>query len=156
MKAVYPGTFDPVTNGHLDIIERALKIFDSLIVAVTDNPGKKSLFSLKERVDMLKQVTKNKRIEVNIFSGLLTAYMKKKKIRTIIRSLRAVSDFDYEFQMTVMNRELDNNVDTVFLMTDKEYFYLNSSSVKEIARHKGKLLNLVPKEVEDRLRKKFG
>ena len=82
--------------------------------------------------------------------------MKKKKIRTIIRSLRAVSDFDYEFQMTVMNRELDNNVDTVFLMTDKEYFYLNSSSVKEIARHKGKLLNLVPKEVEDRLRKKFG
>ena len=156
MKAVYPGTFDPVTNGHLDIIERALKIFDSLIVAVTDNPDKKSLFSLKERVDMLKQVTKNKRIEVNIFSGLLTAYMKKKKIRTIIRSLRAVSDFDYEFQMTVMNRELDNNVDTVFLMTDKEYFYLNSSSVKEIARHKGKLLNLVPKEVEDRLRKKFG
>jgi len=155
MQAVCPGTFDPITNGHLDIIKRALRVFDSIIIAVGENPNKKALFTTDERKDMVKQAVKNLNVEVDSFSGLLVNYLKKKNLKTIIRSLRAVSDFDYEFQMTITNRELDNNVDTVFLMTDKEYFYLNSGLVKDIAKHNGSLSKLVPGFVEKKLKEKF-
>lgn len=155
MQAVYPGTFDPVTNGHLDIIKRALKIFDKIIVAVGDNPVKKALFTTDERIKMLKESTKNLSVEIDSFSGLLVDYLKKKNSKTIIRSLRAISDFDYEFQMTITNRELDDNVDTLFFMTDKEYFYLNSGLVKQVAKHNGDLSKSVPKFVEKKLKEKL-
>lgn len=155
MEAVYPGTFDPVTKGHMDIVKRALKIFDKVIVAVGENPAKKSLFTTAERTEMLKKATKELNVGVDTFSGLLVDYLKKKNIRIIIRSLRAVSDFDYEFQMTITNRELNNEVDTIFFMPDKEYFYLNSGLVKQIAKHNGNLSSFVPKFVEEELKSKL-
>lgn len=155
MKAVYPGTFDPVTNGHIDIIKRALKIFDKIVIAVGENPTKQAVFPTSERIEMLKESTKGLSVEVDNFEGLVVDYLKKQKINTIIRSLRAVSDFDYEFQMTITNRELDGDVDTVFFMTDKEYFYLSSGLVKQIAKHNGNLSKLVPSFVEQKLKEKL-
>jgi pantetheine-phosphate adenylyltransferase len=153
--AVYPGTFDPITNGHLDVIERALKIFDKLAIAVSSNPGKDLLFSTEERIDMIKAATKGMNVDVFAFGSLLVDFMKRKKLKFVIRGLRAVSDFDREFQMAVANKDIENSVETIFIMTDKKYFYLNSTMVKEMARYGGPLSGLVPKNVEEALRKKF-
>ena len=154
--AIYPGSFDPVTNGHIDVIERALKIFDKVIVAVGDNPGKKPLFTTKERIDMLKESTSHlKNIEIDFFSGLLLGYAKSKNSKVIIRGLRAVSDFEFEFQRALINRVVDSDVETVFIMTKEDYVYLNSSIVKEMAMFNGKVSGLVPKIVEKKLREKF-
>lgn len=153
--AIYPGSFDPATNGHIDIIKRALKIFDKLIIAVLENPEKKPFFSAAERKEMLKASTQNLNVEIDSFNGLLVEYCKKKGCSTIIRSLRAVSDFEYEFQMAVINRKLNPGIETAFLMTDKEYFYLSSSIVKQVARDKGDISNLVPPVVREKLKEKF-
>ncbi len=153
---IYPGSFDPITNGHIDVIKRALKLFDRVVVAVGDNPGKKPLFSTKERLELIRESTKSlKGVEVDSFSGLLINYVKKKKSNFIIRGLRAVSDFDFEFQRALMNRVVDENIDTVFIMTKEHYVYLNSSIVKEMAQFGGKLNGLVPEIVEKRLKEKF-
>ncbi len=154
--AVYPGSFDPATNGHIDVIERALKLFDRIIVAVGDNPGKKPLFSTKERIEMLKESTKHlKNLEIDSFSGLLLDYAKSKNSKIIIRGLRAVSDFEFEFQRALLNRVVDSGIETVFIMTKEDYVYLNSSIIKEIAMFQGKVTGLVPKIVENKLREKF-
>lgn len=154
--AVYPGSFDPVTNGHIDVIERALKLFDKVVVAVGDNPEKKPLFTTKERIDMLKESTKHlKNIEIDSFSGLLLDFVKSKNSRIIIRGLRAVSDFEFEFQRALLNRVVNEEVETVFIMTKEHYVYLNSSIIKEMAMFGGKVNGLVPKIVEEKLKGKF-
>ncbi len=154
--AVYPGSFDPVTNGHLDVILRATKLFDQVIVAVTDNPSKPATLSAKERVKLLQGILANyPRIKVEHFNGLLVDYLKRKKAPVIIRGLRAISDFDYEFQIASMNRQLYPQAETVFLMPDESYTYLSSSLVKEIARLGGKIEGFVPPEVEKFLQKKL-
>src|SRR3989338_6435876 len=154
--AVYPGSFDPVTNGHIDVIERALKIFDKVIVTVGDNPGKKPTFTTEERMEMLKESTKHlKNIEIGSFSGLLLDFVKSKNSKIIIRGLRAVSDFEFEFQRALMNRVVNGDIETVFIMTKEDYVYLNSSIVKEMAMFGGKVNGLVPKIVEEKLREKF-
>lgn len=154
--AVYPGTFDPVTNGHLDIIERASGLFDKVIVTIALNSNKKPLFTKEERKDMILSVTgKFKNIEVDSFDGLLVNYAKKKNASAIIRGLRAVSDFEYEFQMSLTNRKLAPEVNTIFLMPHEKYTYLNSSLVKELAKFKGKIECFVPDYVRKKLEKKF-
>ena len=154
--AVYPGSFDPVTNGHIDVIERALKIFDKVIVTVGDNPGKKPTFTTEERMEMLKESTKHlKNIEIGSFSGLLLDFVKSKNSKIIIRGLRAVSDFEFEFQRALLNRVVNGDIETVFIMTKEDYVYLNSSIVKEMAMFNGKVNGLVPKIVEERLKEKF-
>ncbi|MDO8480450.1 MAG: pantetheine-phosphate adenylyltransferase [Nanoarchaeota archaeon] len=153
--AVMPGSFDPVTNGHLDVLERALKIFDKVIIAIGENPRKQYLFSVDERKAMLRQATKGLPVEIDHFSGLLTDFAKNKGAVAIVKGLRAVSDFEYEFQAALMNRKLDNEIETVFVMTRGMYCYLSSSIVKEVASLGGKLTGLVPKQVESALRKKF-
>lgn len=161
-EAVYPGTFDPVTLGHIDLIERALKIFEKIIVAISE--GKNYCFSKEERLNLTysaikerfgEYVIKEKIIEVEVFSGLLVDYLKKRNVKFIVRGLRAVSDFDYEFQMALTNRKLYPEVDTIFLMTDERYLYLSSSLVKEIGSFGGKLSGLVPNCVEKKLIEKF-
>ncbi len=155
--AVYPGTFDPVTNGHIDIIERALKLFDKLYVLVGDNPQKAPTFTGGERVEMLKQALKknNNRIEVEHFDGLLLNYVKKKKSNVIIRGLRAISDFEFEFSRALLNREMDKNIETIFIMTKDDYAFLSSSIIKEIAMFGGSVKGFVPKIVEKKLKEKF-
>jgi len=151
--AVYPGSFDPATLGHIDIIERAAKLFDLLYVAVIINPGKEAAFSIAERVAMLKETLRGKKnVRVDCFDGLLVDYVKRVKATSIVRGLRAVSDFDYEFQMALFNRKLDPNVETIFMMTDYKYSYLSSSLAKDIARLGGKIKELVPASVEKRLK----
>jgi pantetheine-phosphate adenylyltransferase len=155
--AVYPGSFDPVTFGHIDVIRRSLKIFDRVIVAVLENDVKKPLFTLDERVAMIKgALAGEKNVDVDHFSGLLVDYMKKKNALFTVRGLRAMSDFDYEFQMAVANKDMVPAMETVFVVTDKKYFYLNSRLVKELARFGGPLSELVPENVELALKKKFG
>ena len=155
--AVYPGSFDPVTFGHLDVIERALKIFDKIVIAVGDNPQKKPLFTVDERIEMIRESTKNyKNIEVDRFDGLLLNFIKRKNSRIIIRGLRAVSDFEFEFQRALLNRKVDRDTETVFIMTKEDYVYLNSSIVKELAMFGGKVKDLVPAIVENKLKEKFG
>jgi pantetheine-phosphate adenylyltransferase len=154
--AVYPGTFDPVTKGHVDLVERSLSIFDELIVAIAANPRKQPLFSLAERIDMFAKVTRQfKRVKIEGFDGLLVDYIKRKKAVGIIRGLRAVSDFEYEMQMALMNRRLDNTIETVFLMPNEEYSFITSTIVKEAASYGGDVSSLVPKIVVEKLRKKF-
>ena len=154
--AVYPGSFDPATNGHIDVIERALKIFDKVIVAVGDNPEKKPLFSTKERMAMLRESTKHlKNLEIDSFSGLLIDYVKRKNSRIIISGLRAVSDFEFEFQRALLNRVVDNEIETVFIMTKEHYVYLNSSIIKEISMFGGNINGMVPGIVEKKLKEKF-
>ncbi|MDF2883376.1 MAG: coaD [Clostridiaceae bacterium] len=146
--AVYPGSFDPVTNGHLDIIRRASRIFDEVIVSVLINPTKTGLFDIDERVSLIKKVTNNiPNVKVESFSGLLVNYMKEKKASIIIKGLRAVSDFEYEFQMSHINKKLDHNIETVFMMTDAETFYLSSTAVKQVAMFGGSIKDLVPDEI---------
>ncbi len=154
--AVYPGSFDPVTNGHIDVIERALNIFGKVIVTVGDNPGKKPTFTIEERVELLKECTKNlKNIEIGSFSGLLLDYVRGKNSKIIIRGLRAVSDFEFEFQRALMNRVINSEIETIFIMTKEHYVYLNSSIIKEMAMFGSKLNGLVPEIVEKKLRERF-
>jgi len=154
--AVYPGSFDPITNGHVDVIEKSLAFIDKVIVAVADHSRKNPLFSVKERVDLIKGVYRNNsRVEVDKFDGLLVNYLEKKGINIILRGLRAVSDFEYEFQMVLANRKLDRKIETVFLMPGEEFFFISSSVVKEIAVLKGDVSTFVPKIVSDALKKKF-
>lgn len=154
---VYPGSFDPITNGHLDIIQRASKIFDKVIVAVLENPEKKNpLFNVNERVELIKRVTKDiENVEVESFKGLLIDFMRKKESKIIIKGLRAVSDFEYEFQMALMNNKLDENIETLFMMTSSQYSYLSSSSVKQVAMYGGCLRGLVPDEIINDIKEKF-
>ena len=155
--AVYPGTFDPVTNGHLDLIQRSLRIFDEVIVAVAANPKKQPLFSLDERIAMLKTATNDcKSVVIEGFTGLLVEYAKEKKAAGIIRGLRAVSDFEYEMQMALMNRRLDSNVETVFMMPSEEYSFITATIVKEVASYGGDVVTLVPPVAAEKLKKKFG
>ena len=154
--AVYPGTFDPITNGHLDIIERASDIFDKVIVTIALNTNKTPLFSKEERREMIKLVTKKfKNVEVDSFDGLLVKYTAKKNATTIIRGLRVLSDFEYEFQMSLTNRKLAPEINTIFLMPNEKYAYLNSSLVKELARFKGEIKSFVPDLVRKKLNEKF-
>ncbi|NEZ46024.1 pantetheine-phosphate adenylyltransferase [Clostridium niameyense] len=145
---VYPGSFDPVTNGHLDIIERASKVFDKLIVGVLVNPEKKGLFSVEERVEIIKKVVKDyDNVEVEAFSGLLINFLKEKQSKIIVKGLRTVSDFEYEFKMALMNNKLDPSIETVFMMTSAKYSYVSSSSVKQVAMFGGCIKELVPDEI---------
>lgn len=156
-RAVYPGSFDPVTNGHLDVIERAARLYDEVIVAIAHNEAKTGgLFSFEERVDLLeKVVAHHANVRVTQFSGLLVDYARQAEAQVIIRGLRAVSDFEYEFQMALMNRKLDDNVETMFLMPKEEYTYLSSRLVKEIARLGGAIDVFVPDCIARALREKF-
>jgi pantetheine-phosphate adenylyltransferase len=156
--AVYPGTFDPVTNGHIDLVERSLRIFDELIVAVAANPKKQPLFSLEERIELFRRVVTRyrRRVRIEGFDGLLVDYVKRKKAVGIIRGLRAVSDFEYEMQMALMNRRLDSDIETVFLMPNEEYSFITSTIVREAASYGGDVSSLVPKVVVEKLKKKFG
>ncbi|MCS7253305.1 MAG: pantetheine-phosphate adenylyltransferase [Armatimonadota bacterium] len=156
LRAIYPGTFDPITNGHLDIIERAAKIFDELIVAVATNPVKKPLFSLEERVLMIREACAHlPNVRVESFNGLLVEFARSLDARVIVKGLRAVSDFDYEFQMASMNRKLAPDIETVFIMTSLEYAYLSSSIIKEAAMLGGCVQGLVPHSVLPRLKEKL-
>jgi len=155
--AVYPGSFDPVTNGHLDIIHRAAKVFDRVIVAVLNNTSKNPLFTLEERMDLLRQVTADcPNVEVDGFRDLLVNYLKSKNVNLIVRGLRAVSDFEYELQMASTNRKLDENIETFFMTSTPKYSYLSSSIVKEVARFHGPVGDLVPPEVAEALQQKYG
>ena len=154
--AVYPGTFDPVTNGHLDIIKRAAILFDKVIVAVLINQNKKPVFTVKERLKHLKQITKEiPNVEVDSFDGLLAEYMKKKNSRIAVRGLRAVSDLEYEFQIANTNRVLNKEMDTIFLMPRARYTYLSSSMVREVYSLGGRLQDYVPEVVEKALIKHY-
>jgi pantetheine-phosphate adenylyltransferase len=155
--AVYPGTFDPITNGHLSIVNRALKIFDKLIIAILNNPQKEPLFSIEERMAMIKDVLKSKsNIEVDVFDGLLVDYVIEKKSNVVLRGIRALSDFEYEFQMALMNRKLNRDVQSIFLMTDYKWFYISSTIIKEAASFNGDISGLVPPSVCRKLKEKFG
>ena len=155
-RAIYPGSFDPVTYGHLDIIRRARLIFEEVIVVVAVNPLKDSLFTLEERVSFMKRaLTKYKGVKVESYEGLTVEYAKTKKARTIIRGLRATSDFDYEFQMAVTNRKLSQQVDTIFLMPSESLFYISSRLIKEIARLKGDISAYVPSFVAKNIRERL-
>jgi len=154
--AIYPGTFDPVTYGHLDLIQRASRIFDKVIVAVAANGHKKPLFTFEERLSLLKEATKDiKGIEVDSFEGLVVEYARKKGVRVIIRGLRMISDFEYEFQMALTNRRLASDVETVFLMPSENYSFLSSTLLKEAAVLGADISSFVPHFVEDQLKKKM-
>ncbi|MBI3317115.1 MAG: pantetheine-phosphate adenylyltransferase [Candidatus Omnitrophica bacterium] len=155
-RAIYPGSFDPVTYGHLDLIKRALSIFDEVIVVVAINSSKGTLFSVEERMNFLSRSLKNtKGVKVESYEGLTVDYAVSKKAPTLIRGIRATSDFDYEFQMALTNRRLSKAVDTVFLMPSESHFYLSSRLIKEIAARKGNLDDYVPPFVAKSLREKF-
>ncbi|MGL4731603.1 MAG: pantetheine-phosphate adenylyltransferase [Clostridium sp.] len=152
-KAVYPGSFDPITKGHLDIIKRASYIFDEVVVAVLINPDKKGWFTIEERVEQIKKVTSNmSNIKVKSFSGLLVDFMNDEQIDVIIKGLRSMSDFDYEFQMALMNKKLDKTKETLFMMTNSKYSYLSSSSIKQVALFGGCLENLVPEVTQEEVK----
>ena len=154
--AIYPGTFDPITNGHLSILKRGLEIFDKVIIAILHNPQKIPLFSIEERMDLIKEVVKDMpNVEVDSFEGLLVDYAQTKKSNVILKGLRAISDFEYEFQMALMNRRLRRDVQSLFLMTDYKWFYISSTIVKEAAGLGGDISGLVPKPVEKKLKEKF-
>ena len=149
---IYPGSFDPLTFGHIDVVERAVKIFDKVIVAVAKNPDKAPTFTLQERVAMIKEVTKNQpKVEVDAFDGLLVEYAEKKGASVILRGIRALTDFEYEFQMALTNRKLADNIETIFMMPSESYSYLSSRIIKEIARLGGDIRDFVPESVAKRL-----
>jgi pantetheine-phosphate adenylyltransferase len=153
--AVCPGSFDPVTNGHIDIIERASMMFDELIVGVFHNVNKKPLFTMQERVDLLTEATKHlKNVKVTSFHGLLNEYVKQQGSRIIVRGLRAISDFEYEFQRALLLKHLDPEIETVFMMTSNEYSFLSSSGIRELANFQGEIKGLVPKCVEIAIKQK--
>lgn len=155
--AVCPGSFDPITYGHLDIIQRASKVFDTVIVAVGVNTAKNPLFTVEQRMELIRQVTKDiPNVKIDSFQGLLIDFMRQKKATTIIRGLRAVSDFEYEMQVASINRKLDDSIETFFMMTNNKYSYLSSSIVREVAKYHASVSELVPPEVEEALLHKFG
>jgi pantetheine-phosphate adenylyltransferase len=155
--AVYPGSFDPITNGHISILRRALTIFDSVTIAIASDSTKKTLFSLDERIDMIRESTKDENnVIVDSFNGLLIDYVVGKKSNVILRGMRALSDFEYEFQMSLMNRKLNKNIQTIFLMTDYKWLYISSTIIKEVAGLKGTIEGLVPDIVCRKLKEKFG
>jgi pantetheine-phosphate adenylyltransferase len=154
--AVFPGSFDPITNGHIDIINRGANIFDEIVVAVVENPGKTPLFSIGERVEMIEKIfADSKNIKVDSFSGLLIDYVRKLGASVVIRGLRVISDFEYEFQMALMNRRLAPDIETLFMMPNETYTYLSSRLVREIASFGGSVNGLVPPLVEERMRRRF-
>ncbi|MBA4417558.1 MAG: pantetheine-phosphate adenylyltransferase [Syntrophus sp. (in: bacteria)] len=154
--AVYPGSFDPITNGHLDILMRGLELFDKVIVAVAFNIEKKALFTVEDRLELIQQaVNYNENVLVDSFNGLLVDYVKKVNARFVIRGLRAMSDFEYEFQMASMNRNLNKGMDTLFMMTSKDYYFISSRTIKEVTEFGGSVKGLVPEIVEKRLKEKF-
>lgn len=154
--AIYPGSFDPVTNGHINLIERAARIFEHVVVAVAKNPQKQSLFSVEERVNLLRKVTeKIAKVEVDAFDGLLVDYVRRRGAKIVIRGLRAVSDFEYEFQMAHMNHKLYPELETIFMVTGADEFYISSQLVKEVARLGGCVEGLVPAVVQEALKAKF-
>ena len=154
---IYPGSFDPVTYGHIDIIKRALKISDRVIVAVAHATGKNILFDVRERVEMLERALRGmKGVEVDDFDGLVVDYVRKKKARVVIRGLRMISDFEYEFQMALTNRKLDDNVETIFMMPSESYSYLSSKLIKEAASLGADLKGFVPRFIEDKIKEKLG
>ncbi|RKH16034.1 pantetheine-phosphate adenylyltransferase [Corallococcus praedator] len=154
--AIYPGSFDPLTNGHLSLIQRSLKMFDRLIVAIAVNPKKTPLFSQEERIELIRDAVQDSRVEVDAFHGLLVDYVHQRQVGVVIRGLRAVSDFEYEFQLANMNRKLAPDIDTVFMMTGEDYFYISSQLVREVASFGGNVEGLVPPNVYAGLKKKFG
>jgi len=155
-RAVYPGMFDPITNGHLDLIQRSLQLFDELIVAVVANPGKAPLFTVKERLEMIDEATTGlSNLRISSFDGLLIDLVARERADVIVRGLRAVSDFEYEFQMALMNRKLRNTIETVFLMPDERYTYISSRLIKEVAGLGASVTGMVPPVVEKRLAEKF-
>ena len=154
--AIYPGSFDPLTSGHVNIIARSIEIFDQVVVAVLNHPDKRSLFSPEERMDLIEQVfAEEPRVSVDRFDGLLVDYVRQRGAHTVIRGLRAPQDFEYEFQMTMMNRRLAPDLDTVFMMTDEEYFYISSRTVKEVASLRGNIDGLVPDVVKAAIQQKM-
>ena len=154
--AVYPGSYDPLTNGHIDIIERGLKIFDKIVVATLHNPQKKGLFSIEERMDILRETfDDHEGIEVDSFEGLLVDYLEEKGIRTVVRGLRAISDFEIEFQMALMNRSIEPDCETIFLVPSINYSFVSSRLVKEIYQLGGEIKGVVPPVVDKKLREKF-
>ena len=154
--AIYPGSFDPITNGHLDIISRGAKIYDKLIVAVLVNVDNRCLFTIEERVDLIKRVTKHiDNVEVLSFDGLLVDFAKLHNSKVILKGLRTMSDFEYEFQMALMNSKLDSDIETVFMMTSSAYSYVSSSSVKQVAKFGGNIRGLVPEELISEVKDKF-
>ena len=155
-RAVYPGMFDPITNGHLDLIQRSLQLFDELIVAVVANPSKAPLFTVKERLELIDEATTGlSNLRINSFDGLLIDLVARERADVIVRGLRAVSDFEYEFQMALMNRKLRNTIETVFLMPDERYTYISSRLIKEVAGLGASVTGMVPPVVEKRLAEKF-
>jgi pantetheine-phosphate adenylyltransferase len=155
--ALYPGSFDPPTNGHLSIIQRGLKMFDGLIVAVLRNPAKDAVFSVEERVELLRGAVGNdSRVQVKTFQGLLVKFAQQEGVNAVLRGLRAVSDFEYEFQMANMNRKLDKSIETLFMMTGEDYFYISSRFVRDVARLGGEVDGLVPQNVLEALKERFG
>lgn len=154
--AVYPGSFDPITLGHLDILTRGLELFDRIIIAVASNIEKNALFSVQERMELIGlAIDHDEHVIIDTFEGLLVDYVKKVNARFVLRGLRAMSDFEYEFQMASMNRTLNQDMDTIFMMTSKDYFFLSSRTIKEVAGFGGCVRDLVPPAVEKRLKEKF-
>jgi len=154
---IYPGSFDPITNGHLDLIQRGLKIFDEIVVAIAVNPVKQPLFTIEERLDLIREVLKDQpRVRIDHFTGLLVDFVRQQNTNVILRGLRAVSDFDYEFQLALMNRRLAPEIETVFLMTSLKWVFLSSSILKEAVSLGGLVEDIVPPVVFQRLREKFG
>ncbi len=153
--AVYPGSFDPITNGHIDIIKRTANIFDKVVVAVSINSAKTPLFTIEERIEIVKKVIDLPNVEVTTFTGLLADFAKEQGANVIIKGLRAVSDFEYEFQMALMNKKLSPEIETMFMMTNGRYSYLSSSIVKEVGRLGGDLTGLVPDTIIDVIKKKL-
>ena len=155
--AIYPGSFDPVTNGHIDIAKRGLKLFDRIIIAILHNPGKHSLFTVEERLELLHESMSGiDNIEFDTFDGLLVDYAQKRNAIAVLRGMRAVSDFEYEFQLALMNRKLNREIETVFLMTGLRWIFTSSSIIKEAARFGGDVSDMVPPEVNRRIKVKFG
>ena len=153
--AIYPGSFDPLTNGHVSLIERSLRIFDKVIVAIASNVRKDALFTIEERLEMIEAQFPDENIEADSFNDLLIRYAQERGVNVIVRGLRAVSDFEYELQMANMNRKLDDTIDTVFMMTEESDFYVSSSLVKEVASFQGEVKGIVPDHVEKALREKY-
>jgi pantetheine-phosphate adenylyltransferase len=154
--AVYPGSFDPITYGHLDILHRGLRLFDTVICAIAINIEKKALFTVPERMELIREsISGDKNVVIDSFDGLLVQYVKKVNARFVIRGLRAMSDFEYEFQMASMNRNLNCDMDTIFMMTSKDYFFVSSRTIKEVASFSGSVKGFVPPPVEEALNRKF-
>jgi pantetheine-phosphate adenylyltransferase len=154
--AVYPGSFDPITNGHIDVIKRGARVFDKVIVAVADNPAKQALFTKEERVEMIRECSKPYRnVEVDSFDGLVVDYVHRKKAGVILRGIRTISDFEYEYQMALTNRTFAADIETVFVMTHEEYSFVSSRLIKEAVSMGGDVSSFVPKDVEKRLKARY-